>query len=240
MFWNILLLLFFIVRPMALADDVSVVWSTGASEAKLGQQFDMNVKVSSTAGGTYFVRADDGSDCSLEILYKDPGYWTDSCNIGVDQMPKVVVSANSTAEITLRLRVKGDKTAKSYTLYSYAYDSARTKLGTSLAKSITVNSAPTSTPTPNTTNTPTPTPTIKTTPTPTEAPIMEPTQSLGDMMSPSPVPISLTIDESNKDSKKSGVPLPLIFILFGLLMFIVPVFGPKIVEIIKSKKQTME
>jgi hypothetical protein len=242
MFWSVLTLLFFIFKPIVLADDTSISWSSGATSAELGKQFDINVRVTSVTAGTYYVRADDGSSCSLDLLYKDS--WSNSCYVGNDFMQPITINDNNgSGEVILRLRVRSTMSAKNYALYSYVYDANHNKLSTSPSTySITINNpTPTVTPTLTPTLIPTissvltptltPTPTKKLTPTPTEVPVMEPTEV--------PIMTIIPTKESEKitEEKSNSNYLPVIFIIFGLLMFTVPFLGPKIVAKFKFKKQ---
>lgn len=242
MFWNILLLLFFVFAPKALAEDVSVSFVGGATSGTLNTQFDVRVKVSATKAGTYYVKADNGSECTIDILYESTNSWSNGCHVGTNMMKQFIINNDGgSTEETLRLRATGS--AKTYTLYTYAYDIGRTLLSTSSAYSITINNVPTSTPTPTPTNTPTPTltptPTKILSPTPTEKPIIEPTSIPEPTTAPeiTPTVVDNLIKTSNTEKTKSSVSLPIVFIILGLLMVVVPIFGPKILEKIKTKKR---
>lgn len=248
MFWNILLFLFFMFAPAALASDVSVSFVSGATSGTVNTQFDVQVKLTAATAGTYYVKADNGSSCTIDMLYESNNSWSNGCYLGTNVMKQMVINSDGgSTEETLRLRATGS--SGSYTLYAYVYDSGRNLLSTSSAYSITINSAPTSTPTSTptltptptsaVTSTPTPTPTIKTTPTPTETPAIEPTSTPEPTVEPEAIQtVAGNLIESDSSKKtKSSVSLPVIFIALGLLMFIVPIFGPKILDKIKSERR---
>lgn len=240
MFWNSLLLLFFIFVPKVLAEDVSVSFASGATTGTLNNQFDVRVKISATKAGTYYVKADD-STCTIDMLYEPTNNWSNGCYLATNVMKQMIINNDGeSAEETLRLRAIGS--TGTYTLHAYVYDIGRTLLSTSLAYSITINPQPTATLTPTPTSTPTPTltptPTKILTPTPTEAPIIEPTQIpeiTKTPIIPTTEPVKeLTINTSEKKESKNY--LPIIFVGLGLITFIVPILIPKIKAKIESKK----
>ena len=235
--------MFFIFTPKVLAEGVSVSWTTVPSSGYINTQFDVRVKVTASTAGTYYVRADNGGDCKIDMLYNES--WSNSCNIGVDSMQPMKIDSNgSSIEEILRLKVRNTGSTGIYTLYTYVYDSGKNLLNTSSAASITINaipptSAPTQTPTPTPTSaiTATPTPTKILTPTPTEVPVIEPTSVIEPTMAPVVSTDNGTTEASTDESKKSGLNLPVILITLGLLMFVGPVVAPKIMAKIKSGKR---
>jgi hypothetical protein len=244
MFLALLFWMFFIFKPVVLADSVSISWKGIPSSASLNTQFDLQVKITGTAGMTYYLRADDGADCTLEQLKTSNNSWLNSCNIGTSDMQSITLDNNGSGDEILRLREVSSLGSK--TLYSYVYDTNKTLLSTSPSSSITINAitptptitlTPTPTPTLAVTLTPTPTPTKILTPTPTSAPVIEPTV----VLEPTVVPIAVGTTESSSDSSKKSKSfadyLPIILVILGLIMFIGPVFGPKILEKIKSKRK---
>jgi len=237
------LFLFFVFTPKVLADGVSVSWVNVPSNGSLNTQFDVRVKVTATTAGTYYVRADNGSDCKIDMLYNES--WSNSCNVGVDSMqPMKIDSSGGSTEEILRLRVRNTGSTGTYTLYTYVYDSGKNLLNTSTAASITINAT---TPTPTATQTPTPTPTSAITatptptkiltPTPTEVPMIEPTSVIEPTIAPIVSTNQGTTEASTNETKKSGLSLPVILITLGLLMFAGPVVVPKIMAKIKSGKR---
>jgi len=246
MFWGLLISLFFIFKSVVLADDVSISWKGVPSSASLNTQFDLQVKIVGTAGTTYYLRADGGTDCTMEQLKTSNNKWLNSCNIGTSDMQSITLDNSGSGDEILRLRETSSSGTK--TLYSYVYDANKTLLSTSTASSITINAitptsttTPTLTPTPTptlaVTLTPTPTPTKILTPTPTSAPVIEPTAVLEPTAAVMSEGITQTPIDSSKKSKSFADYLPIILVMLGLIMFIGPVFGPKIVEKIKSKRK---
>jgi hypothetical protein len=236
MFWNILILLFFIFTPKALANDISASFVSGANTGNLNTQFDVQIKVSASTAGTYYISANNGTSCTVDMLYNNS--WSNGCYVGINAMqPFIINNDNGSDTETLRLRATGS--SGTYNLSAYVYDVNRSLLSTSpTTYSVTINNTPTSTPTPTPTITPTPTltpiitPTPTLTPIPTEEPTNEPTDTPEPTASPTP------IDNLGAPSpQKSSIPLPIIFILLGLLLVGVPMFGPKILKKIKSKKK---
>ena len=245
MFWSVLFSLFFIFKPVVLADDVSISWISVPSSAPYDTQFDLQVQVTGIAGTTYYLRADDGKDCTMELKKESNKIWSNSCNVGISEMQSITLDSSGSGKEILRLKEISSSGSK--TLYSYVYDANKTLLSTSPSSSITINaitptptitSTPTPTPTSAVTLTPTktPTPTISLTPTPTSAPIIEPTGVLEPTATPS---IAEFAEDSTSDNPQKSFAdyLPIILIVFGLIMFIGPVFGPKIVEKIKLKRK---
>jgi hypothetical protein len=240
MFWSILLFLFFVFTPKALANDVSVSITNGATSGNINTQFDIQVKVTASTAGTYYVSADNSSSCTVDLLYESASSWSNGCYIGTNVMKQIIVGSDGGSNTdTLRLR---DSASGTKTIRVHVYDSAKTLLATSADYSVTINAitptnTPTNTPTPTPTgtSTPTPTPTKVLTPTPTEKPVIEPTQAPEITVAPTVKPVDT--EESSDDSEKSGLNLPVILIILGLLMFIGPVVLPKIIEKIKSKKR---
>lgn len=246
MFWGFLFWMFFIFRPIVLADGVSVSWTSVPSSAPLNTQFDVRVKVTAVTAGTYYVKADNGSDCKIDMLYNES--WSNSCNVGVDSMQSIKIdNSGGSSEEILRLRVRNTGSAGTYTLYAYAYDSNKTLLATSSSSSITINaitptptitSTPTPTPTSAVTSTSTPAPTKTLTPTPTSAPIIEPTEVIEPTETPAVAETAVDLMTSSDNSKKSLMGyLPIVFVILGLIMFLGPVFGPKILAKIKSRRK---
>ena len=243
MFWSILLSLFFIFTPKVLADNVSVSWKSIPSSAAINTQFDLQIKVTGTANATYYLRADDGTACTMQQLkVSEPQNWSNSCNVGVSEMQSITLGSDGTGENIVRLKEISSSGSK--TLYSYVYDSNRSLLATSPAGSITINAttptpAATSTPTPTPTSavTATPTPTKILTPTPTEPPVIEPTSVVEPTIAPVTSTDQGTTEAPTNSSKKSGLSLPVILIILGLILFIGPVIVPKIVAKIKSGKR---
>ena len=232
------MLLFFVFKPMVLADDMSVSWVNGANTASLNSQFDVRIKVVAPTAGTYYLGV--GNDpCSIEILNTSNNSWSNGCYVGISAMQSIIINSDGGSnEETLRLREISSSGSK--TFYGYVYDSNRKLLATSSLYSVTVNgitptSTPTLTPTPSPTSTPTLTPTITPTkvltPTPTEIPVIEPTVASEITITPT------MVEEKTSENKSSSSFLPIIFIVFGLLMLAVPFLGPKIVAKIKFKKQ---
>jgi len=245
MFWGVLFSLFFIFKSIILASDPSIVWDNwGASEARRGEQFDINVKLNNVSvGNTYHVKVYGGQtesstdkSCLVENLYNDKS--PNGCGTDINVMP--YVTGNDS--LTMRLRVGTSASSGTYYLYAYVPELSLT----SVSRTITIKdplptSVPTSTQTPTLTPTPTlsitPTPTKILTPTPTLAPVIEPTA----ILEPTVVPIIVGTTESSinssKKSKSFADYLPIILVIIGLMMFVGPVFGPKIVEKIKSKRR---
>ncbi|MDD3003071.1 MAG: hypothetical protein PHS06_04370 [Candidatus Shapirobacteria bacterium] len=242
MFWGLLFSLFFVFKSFVFADDVSISWKGIPSSASLNTQFDLQVKIVGAAGTTYYLRADDGTDCTMEQLKTSSNRWLNSCNIGTSDMQSITLDNSGSGDEILRLREISSSGSK--TLYSYVYDANKTLLSTSTASSITINAitptlTPTLTPTPTVavTSTPSPTPTKVLTPTPTSAPIIEPTAVLEPTATVVNQGDAQNVDDSSKESKSSKNYLPIVLVMLGLVMFIGPVFGPKIVEKIKSKRK---
>jgi len=236
MFFGFLFWMFFIFRSAVLADDVSISWISVPSSASINTQFDLQVQVTGIAGTTYYLRADDGKDCSMELKKESNNIWSNSCNVGISEMQSITLDNSGSGKEILRLREISSSGNK--TLYSYVYDADKTLLSTSTAGSITINTV---TPTPTITSTPTPTPTLAVTstptPTPTSAPVIEPTVFLEPTVVPIVVGATESSDDSFKESKSFKDYLPIILVILGLLMFIGPVFVPKIIEKIKSKRR---
>jgi len=249
MFWGLLFWMFFIFKPVVLADSPSISWDNwGAEEARLGEQFDINVKLNNVSvGTTYHVRVYGGqiessvdTSCLVENLYN--GNHPNGCDTNISVMP--YVTGNDS--LTMRLRI-GSTTAPTGIYYLYAYVPELDI--TSVSRVIKINdllptSIPTPTLTPTLTPTPTliPTPTISQAPTPTSAPIIEPTSVFEPtgVLNPTVIPTTMESvnDSISNNSKKSFVDyLPVILVILGLVMFVGPVFGPKIVEKIKSKRK---
>ncbi|MDD3002900.1 MAG: hypothetical protein PHS06_03465 [Candidatus Shapirobacteria bacterium] len=244
MFWALLFYMFFIFKPAVLADDVSISWISVPSSASYNTQFDLQVQVTGIAGTTYYLRADDGKDCTMQLKKESTGDWSNSCNVGISEMQSITIDNSGSGKEILRLKEVSSSGSK--TLYSYVYDANKTLLSTSPSSSITINaitptptitSTPTPTPTLAVTLTPTPTPTKILTPTPTSAPVIEPTVILEPTVAMVSEGITQTPVDSSKKSKSFADYLPIILVILGLVMFIGPVFGPKIVEKIKSKRK---
>lgn len=243
----ILSLLFFIFTPKVLANDVSISWISVPNSASLSTQFDVQVKVTASKAGTYYLSADNKGDggCTMQLKKESTGDWSNGCYIGISEMQPITINSDGGSGTEI-LRLKEISSSGIRTFYSYVYDVNKTLLSTSTTGSITINaitptlavtSTPTPTPTLAVTSTPTPTPTKILTPTPTEAPIIEPTQALIETTVPT-IEVNKEDSETTEDSKKSGKNyLPIIFIIFGLLMFTVPFLGPKIAAKIKFKKR---
>lgn len=245
MFWGLLFSLFFIFRPFVFADDVSISWISVPSSASMSTQFDVQVKVTASKAGTYYLSADNKGDCTMQLKKESSGDWSNGCYVGVSEMQPITINSDGGSGTEI-LRLKEISSSGVKTFYSYVYDSGKNLLATSVSNSITINAitpaaalTPTLTPTPTLaiTSTPTPTPTKILTPTPTSAPIIEPTAVLE--------PTAATVSEgttqspvdSSKKSKSFADYLPIILVILGLAMFVGPVFGPKILEKIKSKRK---
>jgi len=246
MFFGLLLWMFFIFKPVVLADSPNVSWDNwGAEEARLGEQFDINVKLNNVSvGTTYHVRvyggqteSSENTSCLVENLYN--GNRPNGCDTDISAMP--YVTGNDS--LTMRLQIGTSASSGTYYLYAYVPELDLT----SVSRVIKINDPlPTSTPTPTLTPTLTPTPTlvVTLTPTPTSAPIIEPTMVLEPtvvLKSPTVAPIATRTTEDPSDSFKESKSfmdyLPIILVILGLIMFVGPVFGPKIVEKIKSKRK---
>lgn len=249
MFWGLLFSLFFIFKPVVFADDVSIDWVSVPSSASLSTQFDVQVKITASKAGTYYLSADNKEDgCTMELKKEinGEGDWSNGCDVGVSEMQPITINSDGGSGTEI-LRLKEISSSGVKTFYSYVYDAGKNLLITSVSNSITINAitptatlTPTLTPTPTLaiTSTPTPTPTKILTPTPTSAPVIEPTAALEPTIAPivsggtTQPPVDLS-----KKSKSFVDYLPIILVILGLTMFVGPVFGPKIVEKIKSKRK---
>ncbi|MFA6185202.1 MAG: hypothetical protein WCT51_02015 [Candidatus Shapirobacteria bacterium] len=244
MFFGFLFWMFFIFRPVALADSPSISWdSWGSTEARRGEQFDVNVKLDNVSvGTTYHIRIYGGQiesstdkSCLVDNLYN--GNWLSGCGTDTSVMP--YVSGDDNYVKTVSLRVGATSSSGTYYLYAYVPELNLT----SVSRTIKINDpiTPTPTTTPTLTLTPTLTtaltPTISLTPTPTLAPIIEPTAILEPTVVPIVVGTTESSDDSFKESKSFKDYLPIILVILGLIMFVGPVFVPKIIEKIKSKRR---
>lgn len=245
MFWIFLFITFFTFKTnIVLADSPTLSWeSGGTSDARRGDQFDINLDLTNLSSGTtYYVGAKGGlsSDnlCLTFLKYKDN--WYNGCNVfSSTNLP--YVTQNGT--LTMSLKIDSSASSGTYYLYGYIYDAGGTLLATSSSRSITINDPlPTNTPSPSPTITPTPKPTSTPTPYQSPTPII-----------PTPEPLATDVPSSiiatavptlsllpTNTTKKSGnsIILPfIIIIVLGALIFIATLYGPKIIEKIKSKKQ---
>lgn len=247
MFWIFLFITFFTFKTnVVLADSPALSWeSGGTADAHRGDQFDINLNLTNlSAGTTYYVGAKGGlsSDnlCLLFLKYKDN--WYNGCNVfSSTNLP--FVTQNGT--LTMSMKIDTSASSGTYYLYGYIYDAGGTLLTTSSSRSITINDPlPTSTPSPTPTITPTPKPTN--TPTPYQSPtpmIPTPEPLATDTPAPSitdtPLSSSILISPTSttKKSNTSNILPFVIIIVLGALVFIATLYGPKIIDKIKSKKQ---
>lgn len=248
MFWIFLFITFFTFKTnVVLADSPALSWqSGGATDARRGNQFDINLDLTNlSAGTTYYVGAKGGlsSDnlCLLFIKYKDN--WYNGCNVfSSTNLP--FVTQNGT--LTMSMKIDTSASSGTYYLYGYIYDAGGTLLATSSSRSITINDPlPTSTPSPSPTITPTPKPTSTPTPYQSPTPIIPTPEPLATdtptpiITAPTTIPTLATIVSTNNTKKSSNsIILPfIIIIILGALVFIATLYGPKIIDKIKSKKQ---
>ncbi|MDD4136060.1 MAG: hypothetical protein PHN66_03255 [Candidatus Shapirobacteria bacterium] len=251
MFWGLLISLFFVFKSVVLADDVSISWISVPGSASLSTQFDVQVKVTASKAGTYYLSADNKGDggCTMQLKKESCGNnnecWSNGCYVGVAEMQPITINSDGGSGNEI-LRLREISSSGSKTLYSYVYDANKTLLSTSTAGSITINEvtpAPiltttlTPTPTVAVTSTLTPTPTKILTPTPTSAPVIEPTAVLEPTVAAVSEGTTQSPVDSSKKSKSFADFLPIILVILGLTMFVGPVFGPKILEKIKSKRK---
>lgn len=246
MFWLFLFITFFTfkINPV-LADTPTLSWqSGGTTEARRGDQFDVNLDLNNlSAGTTYYVGAKGGlSDnlCLTFLKYKDN--WYNGCNVfSSTNLP--YVTQNGT--LTMSLKIDTSAASGTYSLYGYIYDAGGTLLVTSSSRSITINDPlPTSTPSPTPTITPTPKPSATPTPYQSPTPIIPTPEPLA-TDTPTPIitattipTISLSLPTDTPKKSNSPLILPFVIILIiGAIIFIATLYGPKIIEKIKSKKQ---
>lgn len=249
MFWLFLFITFFTFKTnIVLADSPTLSWqSGGTTDARRGDQFDVNLDLSNlSTGTTYYVGAKGGlsSDnlCLTFFKYKDN--WYNGCNVfSATNLP--YVTQNGT--LTMSLKIDTSASSGTYYLYGYIYDAGGTLLATSSSRSITINDPlPTSTPSPTPTITPTPKPSATPTPyqsptpiIPTPEPLATDTPTSAIVATVAPTISLLPINTTKKSGNSIILPLTIIIIL-GALVFVTTLYGPKIIEKIKSKKQPPE
>lgn len=240
MLFGLLFFFIFLFRPLSASAAVSINWSTGDTpSAHQGDQFDLNVNLTGLSlGSTYYVGAKGGPNSGDCYIILKNGY--NGCN-GFNAGN--LYSVTQDGLLTLRLYAQG--ASGTYQIYSYLYDSSGNLLTTSGSKAANISDAvPTGTPTLTPTITPTATITPTPKPTATVTPYFSPTPML-----PTPEPLatdvptislaapSLTPVPTNPDSGSTfGSLVPFLFIFFGLLLFAIPLLGPKIISKIKSRK----
>jgi hypothetical protein len=253
MFWAILFTIFFAFKSIVFADDITptptptpaavLSWGSGDSNARRGDQFNINLVLSGAASGTNYhfkvYGGVTGVNDAIDVLNNDS--WSNGYSGSWSSMPSI--TGNGT--ITMRLRVNSGASSGTYHLYGVVEE---LNLTTSSSYSITINDPlPVSTPT----NTPTITPTPTTTPTPKPTSTPTPYESPTPML-PTPEPLAtdiptlavtitpmVAVSSTTPAPESSGFSnyLPFIFITLGLLLLGVPLFGPKIIAKIKSLKK---